>query len=204
MPLISEAESGFAVPAPWAKADATNETRARKRMALDSFLIMDLGSPNTDLPVTISPKVAQSSTDKFSFYQRLLSEVQWDFARSTGAGGQNVNKVSTKSIGTFTIRASRALNDEQKLRLRSWIQEKAKRSYSALSDQIRIACQETRSQGKNRKIAEKGFENLFRSAFTPTKTRFKTKIPLGQKKKRLDNKKRRAEIKRGRGGLRGD
>ena len=77
----------------------------------------------------------------------LLTELQYKAVRSSGAGGQNVNKVSSKVVLTFDLNASQALSDEQKM----LISEKLATKLSSENILI-LNCDEDRSQLKNKTI----------------------------------------------------
>jgi len=124
-----------------------------------------------------------------------LAEIRFSFSRSGGKGGQNVNKVETKVELRYDLLHSPSLNDEQRSvlshRLRSRLDD---------SGDLRVIAQESRSQWKNREEAIRKFSDLLRQALRPVLKRKKTRIPAAQKQKRLDDKRRRGEIKRMRSG----
>ena len=124
-----------------------------------------------------------------------LADIRFSFSRSGGKGGQNVNKVETKVELRYDLLHSPSLNDEQRSvlmhRLRSRLDD---------SGDIRVIAQESRSQWKNREEAIRKFSEMLRQALRPVLKRKKTRIPAAQKQKRLDDKRRRGEIKRMRSG----
>lgn len=120
-------------------------------------------------------------------------EIEWQFIRSSGAGGQNVNKVSTCAQLIFDIRASS---------LPEYYQEKllAKSDHRITqSGKIIIKCQESRSQEANRETALAQFIELVRSVNVVQKKRIPTKATRASQKRRVDAKKQRGATKSMRG-----
>lgn len=121
-------------------------------------------------------------------------EITENFVRSSGPGGQNVNKVATAVELRFEASTSPSLTGPVKARLkrlagRRWTNEGA----------LIIQCDETRSQARNRDIARDRLADLIRGALTPPKRRIPTRPTLGSKKRRLKTKKARGEVKALRG-----
>ena len=123
------------------------------------------------------------------------SEIWFKTSRSSGSGGQNVNKVSTKVELNFDVRNSKLLTDEQKQKI-------SEKLFNRINKEgvLKITVQETRSQFENKEIALKKFRDLLALAFYKPKKRIRTKISKGAKEKRLQGKKKRSEIKKGRSG----
>jgi ribosome-associated protein len=123
----------------------------------------------------------------------LLAELQFKAVRSSGAGGQNVNKVSSKVVLIFNLSASQAFSlDEKEL-----LVQKLHRKLSAESLLI-INCDEDRSQLKNKTIVIKRFLELINQCLTVPKKRKPTKIPRSVIEKRIKAKRNLSEIKQNR------
>jgi ribosome-associated protein len=123
----------------------------------------------------------------------LLSELQYKAVRSSGAGGQNVNKVSSKVLLFFSVENSAGLEDEEKERLKQKLASKLTTDFV-----LNLSCDEERSQFKNKTIVTKRFFEILEKALQRQKPRKATKIPKGAVEKRLSKKKSKAEIKKSR------
>ncbi len=120
----------------------------------------------------------------------LLSEVYFQTSRSSGAGGQNVNKVNTKVELRFNIQNSQYLTDNQKKILLEKLSNKI-----TTSGELIIASQASRSQLRNKENCISKFLNLITHALTPRKKRVATKPTKKSNKKRLEAKKKHSEKK---------
>jgi ribosome-associated protein len=123
------------------------------------------------------------------------SEISESFVRASGPGGQNVNKVSSAVQLRFDVRQSRSLANDVAIRLM-----KLAGSRLTKDGVIVITAQEHRQQERNRAEARERLFDLIRQAAVRPTVRRKTKVPKGEKKKRLEGKKRRGEIKKFRRG----
>jgi ribosome-associated protein len=123
------------------------------------------------------------------------SEISESFVRASGPGGQNVNKVSSAVQLRFDVRQSRSLANDVAIRLM-----KLAGSRLTKDGVIVITAQEHRQQERNRAEARERLFDLIRQAAVRPTVRRKTRVPKAQKTKRLEGKKRRGEIKRGRQG----
>lgn len=125
--------------------------------------------------------------------EKIISELQFKAVRSSGAGGQNVNKVSSKVVLSFDLKNSQALSDEEKALLEN------KLSSRLTSEQILILnCDEDRSQLKNKSIVIKRFLDIIAAGLVVPKIRKATKVPKSVIRKRIKDKKNLSEIKKSR------
>jgi ribosome-associated protein len=119
------------------------------------------------------------------------AELEESFIRSSGPGGQNVNKVSSAVQLRFDVQNSSSLTGTAR--------EALLRGGRLTRDGVLIiTAQRFREQERNRADARARLVEILRRAATPKPVRRATKIPKTSKRKRLDGKKHRAEIKRGR------
>ncbi|MES2863817.1 MAG: alternative ribosome rescue aminoacyl-tRNA hydrolase ArfB [Bacteroidota bacterium] len=125
--------------------------------------------------------------------ETINSELNFKAVRSSGAGGQNVNKVSSKMVLIFDVATSEGLNDDEKL----LIQTKLKTRISQ-ENLLILTCDEDRSQFKNKRIIIKRFFEMLEKALVKPKVRKATKISKGANEKRIQEKKKAGEIKAGR------
>ena len=116
--------------------------------------------------------------------------LRWQFARSSGPGGQNVNKVNTKAEVWLPIESIRGLTD----RARGRLERLAGRRLTAAGE-IHVAADSERTQEGNRLEALQRLRELLVEAMHEPKPRRKTKPSRASKERRLQSKKRRSEVK---------
>lgn len=121
---------------------------------------------------------------------QLVKEFKYKAIRSSGSGGQHVNKVATKVELSFAINASNVLNDKQKELLIYKLKQRLTKANVLI-----FQCGESRSQLKNKTlVTNRVLETIFR-ALQPEKQRIATKLPKSATKKRLKNKRLKSDLK---------
>lgn len=113
----------------------------------------------------------------------LLNELKFKAIRSSGAGGQHVNKVSSKIELTFDLENSQGLNEEEKMLLTSKLSSKL-----TTGGRLILSVEETRSQHKNKKIAITKFCSLIQTNLKKPKKRTPTKPSKAVIRRRLETK----------------
>ncbi len=124
---------------------------------------------------------------------KLISELQFKAVRSSGAGGQNVNKVSSKVVLSFDIEKSSFLSMEEKELLISNLLSRL-----TTENVLILNCDEDRSQLKNKEIVIKRFFTILTQALHIPKKRKATKIPKSVIRKRIKDKKNLSDLKKNR------
>ncbi|MFK7834552.1 MAG: alternative ribosome rescue aminoacyl-tRNA hydrolase ArfB [Winogradskyella sp.] len=122
--------------------------------------------------------------------QAILHELIFKGIRSSGAGGQHVNKTSSKVELSFNLEASEVLSAVQKERLKINLGTRLTKAFVLI-----LQCGESRSQHKNKSIIISRFLELIKTNLIEEKERIPTKTPKAVKKKRLANKKKNSEKK---------
>ncbi|MCB9156672.1 MAG: aminoacyl-tRNA hydrolase [Caldilineaceae bacterium] len=127
------------------------------------------------------------------------SELDLEFVRSSGPGGQNVNKVATAVQLRFDLQHSPSLPEDVRTRAISLAGKQVTDDGVLI-----IQARKYRTQLRNRQLAIERLVDLLQRAARPPKTRRKTRPSAAAKAKRLDRKRQRSETKRGRGPVRYD
>jgi len=120
-------------------------------------------------------------------------ELRFTASRSSGPGGQNVNKVSTKITLWFDLANSPSLSSEGKELILSRLGSRIDKDGI-----LHVVSQSTRSQLSNRELAVERFVELLQAALKKLPIRKKTRVSKGAKERRLEEKKQRAALKSGR------
>jgi len=123
--------------------------------------------------------------------EKIISELSFKAVRSSGAGGQNVNKVSSKVVLSFDIDNSKSLSEEEIQILKSKLASRL-----TLDSILILNCDADRSQLKNKEIVTKRFLKIIYGNLKPLKVRKATKIPKSAIRKRIKDKKNASEIKK--------
>ena len=123
-------------------------------------------------------------------------ELSFEFSRSSGPGGQNVNKVSTRVTLLFDVAGSPSLTDEQRSRITSRLATRITKA-----GKLRVSSQKHRSQRANREAAVERFSELLRETLRRKRPRRRTRVPRSVRERRIQEKKHRGELKRRRGAV---
>ncbi|PCI07850.1 MAG: aminoacyl-tRNA hydrolase [Flavobacteriaceae bacterium] len=117
--------------------------------------------------------------------ESILKELSFKATRSSGAGGQHVNKVSSKIVLFFDLDNSESLTVDEKELLQKNLKTKLTKENILI-----LNCDESRSQHKNKEIVVERFLKIILVGLTIQKPRKATKIPRSVIRKRLDSKKK--------------
>ncbi len=120
-------------------------------------------------------------------------ELRFETSRSSGPGGQNVNKIESRVTLLFDITSSTSLDAEQKVLLRSRLAGRINRR-----GVLRIVSQRHRTQAANRKATVKRFVALLGDALVVQRPRKSTTAPAAEGQRRMEEKRRRGRLKQGR------
>ena len=120
----------------------------------------------------------------------LKAELSYKYVRSSGSGGQHVNKVSSKAELYFDLKNSAVFNDEEKQKLSEFFNNRLSKESILI-----LACDESRSQFRNKAIVTQRFIELIEKGLKEEKKRLPTKIPRAVIRKRLKYKRITSEKK---------
>jgi ribosome-associated protein len=116
-----------------------------------------------------------------------LSEVDLRVSRSSGPGGQHANVTASRVEAVFDVASSRALRDDQKQRV-----------MARCGPRLTAVAQDTRSQARNRELALERLRSRLATALAPVRTRRPTAPSTTARRRRLESKRRRGDLKRSR------
>jgi ribosome-associated protein len=119
------------------------------------------------------------------------NEVRFETSTSSGPGGQHVNRSQTRVTLLFDVNASQALSDHQKRRVLERLSSRVDRV-----GRVRVRCGRHRSQAANREETMQRFAALLREALRRRESRVATRPSRTERKRRLEQKRRRAGVKR--------
>ena len=122
-----------------------------------------------------------------------MSELRFRFARSSGPGGQHVNRSATQVELLFDVANSPSLNETQRQRVLRKLGSRIDKEGI-----LHLVSQETRSQLRNREEVVERFQGLLREALRVPKRRRPTRPTRAARERRLEEKRRRSEAKRSR------
>lgn len=117
------------------------------------------------------------------------SELNFEFSRSGGPGGQHVNKTNSAAVLRWNVDATLAFSEDQKIKL----QEKLKLTNTG---EIIVRSEESRDQEKNKKKCLEKLDSILEKALFVQKNRKATKPSRAQREKRIKTKKIRSEVKK--------
>jgi ribosome-associated protein len=117
-----------------------------------------------------------------------LAEIELRASRSSGPGGQHANVTASRVEAVFDVESSRSLSDEHKRRISA-----------RCGPVVRAVAQDTRSQARNRELALERLRGRLEAALTVPRRRRATKPTATARRRRVDTKRRRGELKRLRG-----
>ena len=117
-------------------------------------------------------------------------ELRFEFSRSSGPGGQNVNKVETKVRLLFDVRNSSSLTADQRDRIEERLATRITKDHV-----LHVTSQRHRSREANRRTTIQRFAELLAEALAEEEPRLPTKVSKAQRRRRLDSKRRRSQKK---------
>jgi ribosome-associated protein len=118
------------------------------------------------------------------------NELSFSYARSSGPGGQHVNRVETRVTLRFDVAGSPSLTEEQRERVLRRLATRINKD-----GVLRVVSQRHRTREANRRAAVERFHELLAEALRPRRVRRKTRVPRAARRRRLESKRRRGEVK---------
>ncbi len=118
-------------------------------------------------------------------------ELRFTYSRSSGPGGQNVNRVETRVTLLFDVLGSPSLSEGHKRRIASLLATRINKEGI-----LRVVSQRHRTREANRRAARERFEELLAGALKRQRPRRKTRVPRQARRRRLEGKRRRGDLKR--------
>jgi len=122
--------------------------------------------------------------------EELVREADFKAVLSGGPGGQHANKTSTKVVLSWSLENSQIFTEEEKERLQNKLSSKLTKEQV-----LQLSSDHSRSQHKNKEVVIKKFLKLIEQGLHIPRKRKKTKPSRASKKKRLENKKRKSQLK---------
>lgn len=122
--------------------------------------------------------------------EKLKSELTYKAVRSSGSGGQNVNKVASKVVLYFNLKTSEVFNQKEKERLTLFFSNRLNKDGVLI-----LNSDESRSQFRNKALVTQRFLEFIEEGLKEQKERKATKIPKAVQRKRLENKRKTSEKK---------
>lgn len=133
------------------------------------------------------------------FVPRILFEIELEYTRSRGPGGQHVNRTNSAALLRWNVKDSVVFNEEEKNQIQSRLE-----NYISKDGDLILRSDEFRDQEANRKRSLEKLDALLIKAFFTPKKRKPTKPTKGSKVRRQTAKRQRGEIKAGRAKVRPD
>src|SRR5438067_1195630 len=158
------------------------------RNSRTAFAAPGIGSPETCRTPSTSRRIAVMTVDSIRVTRSVvlpLAEVELQYSRSSGPGGQHAQKSETRAVAVFDVEASAALTERQKQRV-----------IARAGPVLRAVAQDERSRTRNTELALERLVAQLREALHVERTRVATKPSAAARKRRLEEKKRRGETKR--------
>jgi len=128
---------------------------------------------------------------------RLLNELDFEYVRSSGPGGQKVNKTASKVQLRWNINESKVFTEEKKERIRKYLHT-YRQGLITKKDDLILECDDERFQSRNKEIVIERFKKLIQQTLKKKKKRKKTKPSKAVIERRLEEKKRQSEKKKSR------